>query len=168
MSGPFKEEWIPKLLETIAALTDLEPELQSDIKSAVVLLQKKNLKIQKKKEKKMIKNLKKRKSAPPYVVNLVMKGGLPHNLTREAFEAAVIPILEDSVFGTINFLGTCRMRNGTYCYSFQGMCPIHLRVHTDVGPWQLKQHPMHKWCGFKCWKHDSFKKLYSIPELCDF
>ena len=59
------------------------------------------------------------------------------------------------------------MNNGTYCYNFRGMCPIHKRVHTNVGPWQIKQHPKSQWCGYKCWKNDSYKKMYSNNILCD-
>lgn len=167
MSESFKIEWIPKLLETIQSLPDLEPELLSDLQAAVVLLQEKNFKIQKKKEKKMKKRAKKRKKAPPYTVRLIVKGGLPRNLSVEAFRGAVIPLLEDVISGEVTFVSCNRMNNGTYCYSFIGMCPIHRRVHTDVGPWQIKQHPNHMWCGFKCWKNDSYKKLYSLPILCD-
>ncbi len=168
MSESFKIEWIPKLLDSILCGTDLEEEIIVDIKSAIVLLQEKNLKTQKKKEKKMKKKSKKRKNAPPYRVTLIVKGGLPHNLSVRAFRSAVLPLLEDCIFGEVTFLSCNRMNNGTFCYSFQGMCPIHLRHHTDVGPWQIKQHPNHVWCGYKCWKNDSYKKMYSIPTLCDF
>lgn len=163
----FKIEWIPMLLEHIASLTDLEPEMLQDIRSAQVLMQEKNLKIQKKKLKKE-KKQKKRKKHPPYSVSVEIVGKLPHCLSAEAFRAAVIPMFEDLFNGKVVYRGFNRMNNGTYCYNFSGICPIHLRQHENVGYWQLKQHTNAVWCGFKCWKQDSYKKVFSNQILCDF
>ena len=98
---------------------------------------------------------------PPFDVDLVIQGTLPGCLTDTSFRSAVLPMLEDRIHGKVVYLGCVRMTNGTYCYNFNGMCPIHRRVHTDVGPWQIKQHPKSEWCGFKCWKQDSYNKLFS-------
>jgi len=106
------------------------------------------------------------KKKPRPSVNLLIVGALPNRLTSEAFRAAVIPMMEDVISGEVMFINYNRMQNGTVCYNFTGMCPIHLKVHTDVGPWQLKQHSKEEWCGFKCWKQDSYKRQFSNPSLC--
>jgi len=160
----FKIEWIPRLLDHIASLTDLEPQIRIDIESAAALLAEKNFGIPEKSEI----GSKKRKKAPPFRVTLTVGGKLPHNLSEEAFRAAVVPMFEDLFDGEVVYRGFNRMNNGTYCYNFSGICPIHLRQHENVGYWQLKQHTNSVWCGFKCWKQDSYKKMFSNPILCDF
>lgn len=164
MSETFKIEWIPKLLDSISELTDLEPEMLQDIRSAQALLVEKNSKIHKKKKKKK----KKRKKAPPFTVIVEIRGKLPHCLPENIFIFAVKPMFQDLFSGTVVYHGFNRMNNGTYCYNFSGTCPIHLREHTNVGYWQLKQHQNSAWCGFKCWKNDSYKKIFSNAILCDF
>lgn len=101
-------------------------------------------------------------------LKLFIVGKLPDNLDAQAFRGAVVPMLQDCIQGDVLYRGFNRMANGTYCYNFTGMCPIHLRAHSNVGPWQLKQHPKQEWCGWKCWKQDSYKKLFSNPILCSF
>jgi len=115
----------------------------------------------KKKIRKKRKHPRQKPIQPPYVVDLVIQGRLPGCLTDTSFRAAVLPLFEDRIQGKVTYIGFVKMRNGTFCYNFRGMCPIHLRTHTDVGPWQLKQHPKSEWCGFKCWKQDSYSKLFS-------
>ncbi len=111
---------------------------------------------------------KKKKVGSPSGITLLVSGKLPDNLDGPAFRAAVLPLLEDSISGEVMYMGYQRMRNGTYCYNFTGPCPVHGRIHTNCGPWQLKQHTKSEWCGFKCWKQDSYKKLFSNPILCSF
>jgi len=113
------------------------------------------------------KTKKKKKETRPQV-SLRIQGSLPDNLRSDAFRAALIPMMEDLISGEVVYKGFTRMNNGTYCYNFDGMCPIHRRIHTDVGPWQLKQHPKSEWCGFKCWKQDSYSKTFSNPILSSF
>ena len=167
MTNNYEIEWIPDLLDQLKSVQGLDSALLSDIMLAQACLHA-NLSLKPKKKIKKKKKSKKILKTPPYIVNLEIRGTLPHNLSKEAFHAAVVPLLEDQISGKVVFLTYTRMRNGTYCYNFQGMCPIHLRHHTDVGPWQIKQHRNSEWCGFKCWKQDSYKKLFSINELCDF
>ena len=166
MSKDYEIEWIPDLLDQLKSVQGLPQEFLSDIMLAQACLQAKiSLKPKKKIKKK--KHRMKKIQKPPYIVNLEIRGALPRNLTEQAFRAAVVPMLEDLIWGNVTYLSCNRMNNGTYCYSFRGMCPIHLRNHTDVGPWQIKQHPKSEWCGFKCWKQDSYTKLFSNPILCD-
>lgn len=116
------------------------------------------------------KSRKKKKASPPLPVTFKLVGKLPHGLSSTAFRAAMVPMLEDLVTGEIVYKGFNNMRNGTICYNFSGMCPIHApRVHDgSAAIWQLKQHPKSEWCGFKCWKQDSYIKQFSNPSLCDF
>lgn len=118
----------------------------------------------KRKSKKTKKKSRKKKKK----LNLLIVGKLPHCLSSDAFRAAVTPMLEDVITGDVMYKGFLRMNNGTYCYNFDGMCPVHLRNHTNVGPWQLKQHKKSEWCGWKCWKEDGYVKLFSNPVLCSF
>ncbi len=100
-------------------------------------------------------------------VSLKLQGVLPDGMKEDRFRSAVIPLLEDYVTGTIVYNGFCRMNNGTYCYNFEGMCPCHKVVHRGTARvFQLKQHREQLWCGFKCWKQDSYIKVLSIPSLC--
>ncbi len=111
---------------------------------------------------------KKKKASPPLPVTLLLAGPLPDGLTSVGFRAAVLPMMEDVIEGEVMYKGFNRMNNGTYCYNFSGMCPCHHRVHKGGAHiWQLKQHPSSAWCGFKCWKQDSFKRQFSNPILCD-
>ncbi len=121
--------------------------------------------VKRKKTSKKTKPRKKHKKS----VNLLIVGTLPHCLSSAAFRAAVTPMLEDRITGEVQFVNFNRMNNRTYCYNFTGMCPVHSRVHKGSAKvWQLKQHTNHVWCGFKCWKQDSYIKLFSNPILCDF
>ncbi len=110
---------------------------------------------------------KKKKRKKNLELKLFLVGTLPNGLTSAAFRAAVLPMMEDVISGEVMYLNYTKMANGTFCYNFSGMCPIHKRVHTDVGPWQLKQHSKSEWCGFKCWKQDSYSRQFSNPILCD-
>ncbi len=119
-------------------------------------------------KRKLKKTKTKPKKKPRPAVNLLIAGTLPDNLFPAAFRSAVLPMMEDVITGEVMYKGFIRLRNGTYCYNFTGMCPVHGRVHTNVGPWQLKQHTKSEWCGWKCWKQDSYIKLFSNPILCSF
>ena len=113
------------------------------------------------------KSRKKPKASSPLPVTLLLVGKLPNGLTSEAFRAAVIPMMEDVISGEVMYLNYVRMHNGTICYNFSGMCPMHHRVHNGGAKiWQLKQHPKSEWCGFKCWKQDSYSRQFSNPLLC--
>ncbi len=165
MSNEYKIEWIPKLLDHLSSLPDLEEELLSDIILAQACLAAKSS-IPPVKSTPLVK---KRKKHPPHIVTLSVNGSLPHNLSEGAFRAAVIPMFEDLFGGEVTYHGFNRMNNGTYCYNFSGICPIHLREH-DGGAriWQIKQHKQGAWCGFKCWRNDGYKKLYCNENLIDF
>ncbi len=172
MTSNYEIEWIPDLLDQLSSVQGLDTNLLSDIMLAQACLHAKiSLKPKKKIKKKKKKKSRKKKiqKTHPYKVSLEIKGALPHNLSKEAFRSAIIPLLEDYGDSEVVFISVNRMNNGTYCYNFSGRCPIHGRYH-DGGAriWQLKQHPRSEWCGFKCWKSDSYRKLYSIPILCDF
>lgn len=171
MSKNYEIEWIPDLLDQLSSLQGLDSDLLSDIMLAQACLQANVLKTPKKKKKKKKNKKRKRKiqKGPPYTVSVEIRGALPHNLSKDAFRAAIIPLLEDYGDSQTVFISVNRMNNGTYCYNFTGRCPIHGRIH-DGGAriWQLKQHPKDAWCGFKCWRGDTYRKLYSIPILCDF
>ena len=171
MSKDYEIEWIPNLLDQLKSVQGLDSALLSDIMLAQACLHanlslkpKKKIKKKKKRKKKMKKILE-----APYTVTLEIRGTLPHNLSNLAFHAAIVPLLEDYGSANLVFLSYNRMNNGTYCYNFSGRCPIHGRVH-DGGAriWQLKQHPRQEWCGFKCWRGDAYRKLFSLPILCDF
>ena len=167
MTNHYEIEWIPDLLDQLKSVQGLDTALLSDIMLAQACLHAKiSLKPKKKIKKK--KKRKKIQKGPPYRVLLTISGTLPRNLTSRAFEAAVIPMFEDIQDCVLDFVSCNRMNNGTYCYNFTGKCPIHRRIH-DGGAriWQLKQHPKSEWCGFKCWFHDSYQKLYANPILCD-
>ena len=167
MSKDYEIEWIPKLLDQLSSVQGLDSDLLSDIMLAQACL---HAKISLKPKKKIKKKKKRKKThkGPPYRVRLTISGKLPRNLTHEAFRAAVLPMFEDIQPANITFLSCNRMNNGTYCYNFTGECPIHMHIH-DGGAriWQLKQHPRSDWCGFKCWRNDSYAKLFSNPILCD-
>ncbi len=171
MTNNYEIEWIPDLLDQLKSVQGLDTNLLSDIMLAQACLHanlslKPVKKIKKKKKKKIRK--KKTQKGPPYTVNVEIAGTLPRNLTNRAFLAAVRPMFEDIQDCNLVFVSCNRMNNGTYCYNFTGKCPIHRRIH-DGGAriWQLKQHPKSDWCGFKCWFHDSYQKLYANPILTD-
>ena len=112
---------------------------------------------------------KKKKASSPLPVTLLLVGRLPNGLTSEAFRAAVLPMMEDVISGEVMYINYNRMSNGTMCYNFSGMCPMHHRVHNGGAKvWQLKQHSKSEWCGFKCWKQDSYSRQFSNPILCGF
>ncbi len=123
----------------------------------------------KRKSKTTTSSRKKKKASKPLPVTLLIVGVLPHNLSDTAFRAACLPMMEDLISGEVKYMGFTRMTNGTYCYNFSGQCPIHHRVHRGGAKiWQLKQHPKSEWCGFKCWKQDSYMKLFSNEILSSF
>ena len=91
----------------------------------------------------------------PIVSTLEMNGTLPVAIFAPQFRAAVTPLLDDWEIGPVVYLGFQRMNNGTFCFNFKGKCPVHKRVHTDVGPWQIKMRPSASYAGIKCWKNES-------------
>lgn len=57
------------------------------------------------------------------------------------------------------------LSNGFMCFSFTGMCPLHMKDHLgDYGDWQYKVSPG-RYAGFKCWSDNSWETTYKFEEL---
>jgi len=64
---------------------------------------------------------------------------LPRNVGKSQLQAAVVPVLEDYVYGRIVYEGFDQ-GGGYYNFYFSGVCPIHKRVHDgQAWKWVLKQ-----------------------------
>lgn len=56
----------------------------------------------------------------------------------------------------LDFIRCYRMEDGTECYTFRGICPIHATAHTSSERIQFKISPK-GYAGWKCFKDDSWK-----------
>jgi hypothetical protein len=73
-------------------------------------------------------------------------------------------LLTAGVKGTIQLVKLFTLDNGTKCFSFEGMCPIHKEVHDSYGNWQYKVVPG-KYGGFKCWTDNSWITSYKWEDM---
>jgi len=56
----------------------------------------------------------------------------------------------------LDFINCYRMEDGTECYTFEGICPIHATAHTSKNRISFKISPK-GYSGWKCFKDDSWK-----------
>lgn len=101
-------------------------------------------------------------SVPPYLKVIVQSR--PPGIGAKAFISEVSLLLRgEEVSGRIFFKGIQVLMNGTKCYSFMGMCPIHKRHH-DHATWQLQLNG--KYSYWKCFRDNSTKKTIYLINLC--
>lgn len=75
--------------------------------------------------------------------------------------------LEAGIKGRFELVTYKVLSNGTKCYSFNGMCPIHHEKHESYGKWQYKVAPG-KYGGFKCWTDNGWETKYLYDKLSIF
>ena len=75
--------------------------------------------------------------------------------------------LEADVKGRFEVVTYKVLSNGTKCYGFNGMCPLHKVKHDSYGKWQYKVAPG-KYGGFKCWTDNDWQTKYLYDKLSLF
>jgi len=90
---------------------------------------------------------------------------LPRNKGKAQIKSAVVPVLEDIIYGKVVYQGFDE-GGGYRNYYFSGICPIHKRAHDgQAWKWVLKQKLNDDHAGFKCWRDNSFVKIATISQL---
>ena len=108
----------------------------------------------------------KKKQKTANKVDLIVEKKLPMGMTPDRFRAAIVPFLEDFITGPVTYRGWNLTNDGTRCYNFSGMCPLHMRYHDgQAWKWQIKQHQTQNYSGIKCWRDNSYSKQVEIAEL---